>query len=194
MRNWLADVNFPFVDPKLCTGCLAEAGFWSSWVFVKKEILESLKRLTGQHADYKVVVVGHSLGAAVATVAAADLRTQGYEATLYAYASPRVGNQKLAEFITNQKNNYRFTHQNDPVPKLPLLGMLYKHVSPEYWITSDDNTTVTASDVQVLEGTVNMKGNTGTGLPLLTDFSAHHWYFEQADACKGPGLPLKRSE
>ncbi|KAK1140665.1 hypothetical protein N8T08_009978 [Aspergillus melleus] len=191
VRNWLADVNFAFVDPGLCTGCLAEAGFWSSWAFAKNDIVASLKRLTEQHADYRVVIVGHSLGAAVATVAAADLRTQGYQAALYAYASPRVGNGKLAEFITKQENNYRFTHQNDPVPKMPLVGMGYKHVSPEYWITSGDNTTVAASDVQVLEGTVNWKGNTGTGLPLLTDFHAHHWYFEEADGCKGPGLPLK---
>ncbi|KAI9036528.1 lipase family protein [Aspergillus affinis] len=192
VRNWLADANFPFVDPGLCTGCLAEAGFWSSWIFVKKEIVASLKRLTEQHADYRVVVVGHSLGAAVATVAAADLRTLGYQqAALYAYASPRVGNDKLAEFITKQENNYRFTHQNDPVPKLPLVGMGYQHVSPEYWITSGDNTTVTASDIEVLEGNVNWKGNTGTGLPLLTDFHAHHWYFEKADGCKGPGLPFK---
>lgn len=145
-----------------------------------------------KHSDYEVVVVGHSLGAGVATLAAADLRGKGHsEAKLYAYASPRVANPALAKYITAQPNNYRFTHINDPVPKLPIIAMGYVHVSPEYYIISSNNATVTTSDVKVLEGSINWDGNTGTGVPGLTDFDAHHWYFEEADGCKGPGLPFK---
>lgn len=87
------------------------------------------------------------LGAAIASLAAADLRTQNYNAILYAYAAPRVANKPLAKFITDQGNNYRFTHRDDPVPKLPLLTMGYVHISPEYYITAADNVTVTEKDV-----------------------------------------------
>jgi pimeloyl-ACP methyl ester carboxylesterase len=46
-------------------------------------------RTSNPGIDYKVVVVGHSLGAAIASLAAADLLTKNYNAILYAYAAPR---------------------------------------------------------------------------------------------------------
>jgi len=193
VRNWVADATFVHTNPGLCDGCLAELGFWSSWKLVRDDIIKELKEVVAQNPDYELVVVGHSLGAAVATLAATDLRGKGYpSAKLYAYASPRVANKALAKYITAQGNNFRFTHTNDPVPKLPLLSMGYVHVSPEYWITSPNNATVSTSDIKVIDGDVSFDGNTGTGLPLLTDFEAHIWYFVQVDAGKGPGLPLKR--
>lgn len=136
--------------------------------------------------------MGHSLGAGVATLAAADLRGKGHpSAKLYAFASPRVANPALAKYITAQPNNYRFTHTDDPVPKLPLIAMGYVHVSPEYYITSPNNATVSAGDIQVLDGDINWQGNTGTGVPLLSAFPAHHWYFLRTDGCIGSGTPFK---
>ncbi|KAJ5697691.1 mono and diacylglycerol lipase precursor [Penicillium malachiteum] len=172
VRNWVADIEFPDTDPGLCDA------------FLNKTV--------GTYPDYELVVTGHSLGAGIATLAAADLRGSGHPSiTLFAFASPRVANPALADYITAQNNNYRFTHINDPVPKLPLLAMGYVHVSPEYYITSPNNVTVTSDDIKVLEGEVNWEGNTGTGAPSLTEFPAHHWYFEEADGCKGSGLPWK---
>ncbi|KAJ5656410.1 hypothetical protein N7507_008360 [Penicillium longicatenatum] len=192
VRNWLADVDFPYTNPGLCDGCEAEMGFWNSWAFVKDPISKVLDETVASNPDYELVIVGHSLGAGIATLAAADLRGMGHPSIkMYAFASPRVANPALADYITAQGNNYRFTHTNDPVPKLPLLAMGYVHVSPEYWITSGNNVTVSTSDVQKLEGTVNWNGNTGTGVPLISDFAAHHWYFERADGCLGAGLPFK---
>lgn len=164
---------------------------------MRDDILPQLETAVAQNPEYELVVVGHSLGAGIATLAAADIRgREGYPfPTLYAYASPRVGNHALAEFITNQGRNYRFTHADDPVPKLPLLVMGYVHISPEYWINAPDNVTVTPEQVEVLHGEVNFQGNTGQGIPGVPDitaFHSHRWYFELADACKGPGLPLKR--
>ncbi|KAE8161391.1 Alpha/Beta hydrolase protein [Aspergillus tamarii] len=193
VRNWVTDATFPQTDPGLCKGCRAELGFWTAWKVVRDRIIKTLDELKPEHSDYKIVVVGHSLGAAIASLAAADLRTKNYDAILYAYAAPRVANKALAEFITNQGNNYRFTHNDDPVPKLPLLTMGYVHISPEYYITAPDNTTVTDNQVTVLDGYVNFEGNTGTsgGLPDLLAFHSHVWYFIHADACKGPGLPFR---
>ncbi|KAJ6134015.1 hypothetical protein N7523_000337 [Penicillium sp. IBT 18751x] len=194
VRNWIADVEFPYTDPGLCDGCEAEFGFWSSWAVVRDDIMKNLNEVVSANSDYELIVVGHSLGAGVATLAAADIRGRGHpSAKLYAYASPRVANPALAKFITDQNNNYRFTHTNDPVPKLPLIAMGYVHVSPEYYITSGNNVTVTTGDIQVLDGEVNVQGNTGTGVPTIEAFSAHHWYFERADGCIGPGIPWKRS-
>ncbi|KGO77632.1 Lipase, class 3 [Penicillium italicum] len=115
--------------------------------------------------DYELVVVGHSLGAAAAALTVADLRGKGYpSAKLYAFASPRVANAALAKYITAQGNNFRFTHTNDPIPKLPLLSMGYVHVSPEYWITSPNNSTVSTSEIKVIDGDVSFDGNNRTVL------------------------------
>ncbi|CAG7928653.1 unnamed protein product [Penicillium olsonii] len=194
VRNWIADASFPYTSTGICTGCEAELGFWGSWKAVRENIQSQLHDAFSQNSDYELIVTGHSLGAAIASLAAADLRSNGYpEAKMYAYAAPRVANAKLAKHITDQGNNYRFTHINDPVPKLPLLAMGYVHISPEYYITAPNNATVKPSEVEVIEGDVSFKGNTGTGLPSISAFAAHHWYFRQADAGLGAGIPLKRS-
>ncbi|RAL06912.1 lipase family protein [Aspergillus homomorphus CBS 101889] len=136
LRNWLSDATFFYADPHLCTGCQAVLGFWSSWTNVRENVTAALTSARAQNPVYELVVVGHSLGAAIATLAAADLRHQGEKATLYAFASPRVANPVLAKYITtqqdqNQGTNYRFTHTDDPVPNLPLQFMGYAHISPE---------------------------------------------------------------
>ncbi|KAJ5799837.1 uncharacterized protein N7518_001905 [Penicillium psychrosexuale] len=193
VRNWVSDAIFVYTNPDLCDGCLADLGFWGSWVLVRDDIIKELKEAVSQNPGYELAVVGHSLGAAVATLAVADLRGKGYpSAKLYAYASPRVANVPLAKHITAQGNNYRFTHTDDPVPKLPLLAMGYVHISPEYWITSPNNVTVGASDIKVIDGDISFAGNTGTGLPSLEDFEAHKWYFMKTDAGKNEGRPFKR--
>ncbi|GKZ32824.1 hypothetical protein AbraIFM66950_002457 [Aspergillus brasiliensis] len=194
IRSWLADFTFIYTDPKLCSGCQAELGFWSSWTNVRQTLTPTLNTTISQYPDYEVVIVGHSLGAAIATLAAADLRaTHGLTATLYAYASPRVANPQLAEFITNQNKgaNYRFAHTDDPVPRVPLEVMGYKHISPEYWISSGNNQTVRPEDVVVFQDGDDKRGD--VGFPDLLKFEAHLWYFErwEVDACKGEGLPWK---
>jgi predicted lipase len=192
VRNWLSDVTFPLIALNLCNGCFAELGFWSSWEVVRDPVLAVINETLSMYPGFELVVVGHSLGAAVATLAATDLRSKGHtSAAMYAFAAPRVANPALAQHITMQGNNYRFTHTSDPVPKLPLLSMGYVHVSPEYFITSPNNVTVSVEDVEVLKGEVNFEGNTGTGLPSLEDFSDHHWYFERTDGCIAPGLPFR---
>ncbi|PYH42941.1 lipase family protein [Aspergillus saccharolyticus JOP 1030-1] len=198
VRNWVTDATFLYTDPQLCPGCFAELGFWSAWTNVRANITAALTRAREQYPTYSLQVVGHSLGAAIATLAAADLRaTAGETVELYAFASPRVANPVLAQYITAQATqqqkgaNYRFTHTVDPVPNLPLLAMGYSHVSPEYHITAPDNSTVVASQVVVYSDGDYVRGNTGVGVPDLLRFDAHHWYFERADACIESGLPWR---
>ena len=41
---------------------------------MKPEVVKALNRITKKHKEHKVVVIGHSLGGAIATIAAFDLR------------------------------------------------------------------------------------------------------------------------
>jgi triacylglycerol lipase len=91
-----------------------------------------------------------------------------------------VGNLALAQYITNVDTQWRVTHNDDTVPKLPSRSSGFSHSSPEYWITSGDNVSVTTSDIRVITGIDSTAGNAGT---LTSSTSAHNWYFVNIDGC-----------
>lgn len=82
VRNFLTDANFPLIPVDICDECQAEAGFWSSWLEARDGVLDAVKEAASQYPDYKIVAVGHSLGGALATVAAAEMRNAGYTVDL----------------------------------------------------------------------------------------------------------------
>jgi len=67
------------------------------------------------------------------------------------FGQPRIGDQTTSQYITNQApaqgNNYRITHTNDPVPRLPFQAMGYEHISPEYYISSACGASVNAGAI-----------------------------------------------
>lgn len=141
----------------------------------------AVKQASTSFPDYQIVVTGHSLGAAIATLAAAQLRNSGYTVALYNFGSPRVGGTKISSYITNQPGgNYRVTHWNDPVPKLPLLTMGYVHISPEYYINKPNQQDVQSGDILTYNGAINLKGNSAW---LVVDVEAHRWYFASVYTC-----------
>jgi triacylglycerol lipase len=68
-------------------------------------------------------ITGHSLGAAMATVATS--RLQHKTATLVTFGSPRVGNKEFVDTLLTA--HYRVQNNNDDVTKVPLLLMGYRH-------------------------------------------------------------------
>ncbi|KAH0544741.1 hypothetical protein FGG08_001108 [Glutinoglossum americanum] len=177
-NNWIIDFLVDLVDTGLCSGCKAHTGFWISWAAARNQVLNAITTGMNLYPGYQLVVTGHSLGAAIATLAAAELRNSGHTVALYNYGSPKVGNDALAVHVTNQPGgNFRVTHTDDPAPRFPLLN-LYEHINPEYWITTGNNVAVTAADIQYLP---NGGGDVGATLGL--DFAAHGWYFNNIIAC-----------
>jgi len=80
------DLNFNLIDiSNVCNSCKAHTGFWQSWnesrPLVVQAALDSQKRFPKN----KVMVTGHSLGGAIATLAAAELRSRGVSVDLVSY-------------------------------------------------------------------------------------------------------------
>ncbi|KAL5118906.1 hypothetical protein ACEQ8H_003229 [Pleosporales sp. CAS-2024a] len=191
IRNWITDVVFPVVPTTICSTCLVSDGFWTSWLEAQSTVLTAIASAQAQYPDYQLVATGHSLGGALASIAAGILRSQGKNIDLYTYGSPRVGLDAVADYLskTTLGQNYRVTHLHDPVPKLPPAFLGYRHVSPEYYITAANNVSVTPADISVIQGTVNFTGNAGD---LGLDPAAHGWYFDSIDVCEGtPGVEFK---
>lgn len=82
VRNWLADVDFPQEATDICDGCTAASGFYTSWTEARSGVLAAVISGKAAHPTYQIVTVGHSLGAALADFAAAELRNQGYDVAL----------------------------------------------------------------------------------------------------------------
>ncbi|CAH0518144.1 unnamed protein product [Peronospora belbahrii] len=77
---------------------------------------KDLKELSEKYADYRIVVTGHSLGAAVAALSAMQLRKEFPTIQCYAFGTPACVTQELAtssyDFVTTIVNGY------DCVPRL----------------------------------------------------------------------------
>lgn len=81
-RNWLANLDFTAIPTDICPGCTVHQGFWNSWLEARPRILTAVKDAVARNPGYGIVSTGHSLGGAIATLAAANLRNSGYTVAL----------------------------------------------------------------------------------------------------------------
>lgn len=146
--------------------------------------MTAVKAAKAKHPSYSVVVTGHSLGGAVATIAGAYIRAAGIPCDIYSYGSPRVGNSKFVNFVNGQAgSHYRTTHTNDPVPRFPSEWLGYRHSGTEFWLSTGSATTTsyTLADVKACVGIENNNCNADSSNLVLT---AHSYYFQKVSACK----------
>lgn len=103
------------------------AGFRQAYESIAKDVEESILKLDDKLPLY---VTGHSLGAALATVATQRMehnpRIRERIAACYTFGSPRVGNSHYdLEF---KSPIYRVVNTTDIVTVIPLLAMGYIHI------------------------------------------------------------------
>ena len=113
---------------------MVHQGFLTAYDSVRYQAVSLLDSITSSGGKWKVYVTGHSLGGALATLAAFELASrQGpararQEVAMYSYGSPRAGNKAFASLYNLAvHNSWRVTNSNDIVPSVPRL-MGYCHV------------------------------------------------------------------
>jgi len=122
------DLNIPFYKDK---GGEVHRGFYEAYAVVAKEIILALKKIR-----VPLYVTGHSLGGALATVAAMNLPDQDQIAACYTFGSPRVGNDEFVEAFYSVPV-YRIVDSSDIVPHVPFFWMGYRHPVPLRFLTAD---------------------------------------------------------
>lgn len=105
--TFLRDVSTP---PHVHTG------FLEVYNNFRDEVVAKLADLNPK----QVIIGGHSLGAAVATICGLDLQLLGYNCIVYNFASPRVGDDLLCDLVNSSKLPlYRIVNTTDVIPTLP---------------------------------------------------------------------------
>ncbi|KAL8997874.1 MAG: hypothetical protein Q9169_002956 [Polycauliona sp. 2 TL-2023] len=148
-------------NPPRCDNCTVHAGFMASWRHTRPLIIDDLKILLIQYPSYRLTLVGHSLGGAVAALASLDFYAHGWNPQVTTFGEPRIGNFEMTKYIdetfyhqsqSNKSVAYRrVTHVHDPVPWLPPEEFGYRTHGEELYI-SKANLPPERNDVRLCEG------------------------------------------
>ncbi|PYH40538.1 lipase family protein [Aspergillus saccharolyticus JOP 1030-1] len=175
-----------------CDNCTVHAGFMTSWHNTRAIVLNHVSTARLQFPDYDLVLVGHSLGGAVAALAGVEMQLRGWKPTVTTFGEPKVGNQGFAEYLAKlfelpseataiPIERYRFhrvTHINDPVPLLPLAEWGYEMHAGEIFIAKAE-LPPSVSDVKLCEGNADQRcisggnGNLKIALDKTASLSIH---------------------
>jgi triacylglycerol lipase len=117
----LADLNA--IPRGAMTHGLVHSGFRGETDKIWDEIKKHRDSTT--HKGKKFYITGHSLGAAMATIATSRFEEYTKVEQLTTFGSPRVGTRKFVKHI--ETPHLRFVNNNDIVTKVPLWIMGYKH-------------------------------------------------------------------
>lgn len=137
-----------------CANCTVHMGFLESWRQARRLVLPVLKAARARHPTYPIHLVGHSLGGAVACLAALELSMSlglgQDQLRVTTFGEPQAGNAGFADYVDRVFGNLgaldgydtdlearsyrRVTHVDDPVPLLPLAEWGYRPHGGEVFI------------------------------------------------------------
>ena len=115
-------------------------GFHRCYASVRPAIKEFLLAHAGPESLIRVT--GHSLGGALASLAAMDIATGGLPCRaleVYTFASPLVGGARWARHFARQRlAAWRIANRRDVVTKVPPASLGYRHVGTPISFSSAD--------------------------------------------------------
>ncbi|KAH8911216.1 alpha/beta-hydrolase [Coniochaeta sp. PMI_546] len=144
LTNLNTDENYTlanFDTLSSCSGCQVHGGYYLAWLSVLDQVQSLVNTQMTALSSYNLIITGHSLGASLATLTAAQLSIAYSNLTVYTYGEPRTGNPAFARFLdatfttstVDTTRFYRVTHEDDGIVVEPPLSDGYMHQSLELW-------------------------------------------------------------
>eukprot|EP00043_Microstomoeca_roanoka_P012750 m.123859 g.123859 ORF g.123859 m.123859 type:complete len:328 (+) comp15579_c2_seq2:1202-2185(+) len=138
LKEFIDDLEFVKTDlhyPGAANDVRVHSGFYNAYEQVQSVVEALVSSTLAVQPSYTILVTGHSLGGALAAMCSLDLSIKHPHATIlhYTFGQPRVGNKAFSDFFRNSTINeaYRFVHNRDLVPHLPLEAMGFYHIATE---------------------------------------------------------------
>lgn len=142
-----------------CENCAVHSGFMQLWNSTRDLVVPVVKGLVAKYPEYDLVLTGHSLGGAIAGLAALEFDALGWEPVITTFGEPRFGNKELAAYVDRRlarkhsgKSRYRrVTHAGDPVPLMPFESWGWRMHAEEIYIAKD-SLPVGMEDIRLCDG------------------------------------------
>lgn len=143
-RDWMSDFNVVRVhmetkNVSMETSPLVHYGFIRQYRTLDNAINENIRTMIQEKNISRLHITGHSLGGALASIAAIQLHHEFPEIDIhcYTFGSPRPGDKSFAAMFKNSVvTSYRFLNNNDPVTATPTTWR-FCHVHGGQWIYPD---------------------------------------------------------
>ncbi|KAI0301189.1 alpha/beta-hydrolase [Multifurca ochricompacta] len=169
LMSVLTDANIAFMEPEptlfpdLPSGIKVHSGFALEHEKTAQQILAEVRRLMAEHSSTHVILIGHSLGGALAELDALFLKLNlpaNANIRGVTFGTPRVGNRDWATFFDSHIAEFtRMNNKRDVVPIVPGRFLGFRHPEGEIHIEpnghavacpgADDGTDPQCSDLMV---------------------------------------------
>lgn len=113
----------------------AHRGFVQALNYVQVSVTAALQNLP---RETKLYVTGHSLGGALAVLAAVKCAvSRGLETTLYTFGCPKVGNRKFVKAVDQLVTHFDVINATDIVPRVPFYAMGFARSGQRIYLSVD---------------------------------------------------------
>jgi triacylglycerol lipase len=139
ITDWLTDLRIRLTRGP---GGRVHKGFMTALHSVWEEIEADIHNWKEEQPSRNLWITGHSLGAALSTLAVAYLMEMDVIPVygLYNYGSPRVGDKDFEIYMhTIKERMFRFVNNNDVVTRVPPRFLDYRHVGTLRYFDSEGN-------------------------------------------------------
>ena len=146
-KNGVVFLAFRGTEPSQASDLLADAKAWhkksqyggtvhAGFRGEIDKIWPDIEKWLVKHSGKQIYVTGHSLGAAMSTLATSRLPAG---TICYNFGSPRVGSPGFSKEFDKKYELHRFVNNNDAVCRVPLWAMMFRHVGKLHYINTYGN-------------------------------------------------------
>lgn len=138
LKDWSTNLNLRQRDFQVSAASGAmpfkgrvHVGFFNAWYSVEKIVVHHLQKWWTP--ETQLWIAGHSLGGALANMAAISLECQGFHvSSMYTFGQPRIADWKLAKDVNARMKDrlFRYANNNDIVTLIPLPMNLVPPIRP----------------------------------------------------------------